>query len=69
MIVNFVKKKEDYDYKKSVIFEALLNYYKDLSIASGVDIPYFLKAKESYKQKIKTLKDVNYYYNKIKGEK
>lgn len=69
MIVNFVKKKEDYDYKKSVIFEALLNYYKDLSIASGVDIPYFIKAKESYKQKIKTLKDVNYYYNKIKGEK
>ena len=67
MILDFIKKKRIYDYKKSVIFEALLNYYKDLSITSGIDIPYFMRAKQKFEEVIKSNKDVNYYFDKLQG--
>lgn len=65
MILDFCKYREKQEYKKSVIFKALLNYFKDLQDTSGVNIPYFMEAKAKYKELIKTHKDVNYYFNKI----
>lgn len=65
MILNFCNYKEKQDMKKSVIFQTLLNYYKDMNEASGISIPYFIEAKNKYNELIKSNKDVNFYYNKI----
>lgn len=65
MIINFCKYREKQEYKKAAIFQALLNYYKDLSKCSEISIPYFIEAKTKYNELIKSNKDVNYYFNKI----
>ena len=65
MILDFCKHKEKQEHKKAVIFQTLLNYYKDLQDPNGVNIPYFMKAKAKYNDLIKSNKDVNYYFNKI----
>ena len=65
MIIDFNGKRAEYEKKKELIFAVLLRYYKDLK-ETGVDIPYFLKAKNKYNELIKSNKDVNYYFNKIK---
>lgn len=64
MIIDFCVKKNELENKKAVIFQTLLNYYKDLK-ETGLNIPYFLRAKQKYNELIKNNKDVNYYYNKI----
>ena len=64
MILDFNKKKKEVEYKKAVIFNALVRYYKDLK-ETGLNIPYFLRAKQKYNELIKSNKDVNYYFNKI----
>ena len=65
MILDFCKHKEKQEYKKAVIFQTLLNYYKDLNECSKISIPYFIEAKTKYNELIKSNKDVNYYFNKI----
>ena len=65
MILDFCKHKEKQELKKAVIFQTLLNYYKDLQDPNGVNIPYFIEAKIKYNELIKSNKDVNYYFNKI----
>lgn len=65
MILDFNKKKVELDRKKAIIFDTLVNYYKDLQDSNGVNIPYFMEAKVKYNELIKSNKDVNYYFNKI----
>lgn len=65
MILDFCKHKEKQEHKKAVIFQTLLNYYKDLNKCSEISIPYFMEAKTKYNELIKSNKDVNYYFNKI----
>lgn len=64
MIISFDLKKQEYENKKAIIFACILNYYKDLK-EKGVNIPYFIRAREKYNEIIKNNDDVNYYYNKI----
>ena len=64
-IINFQKKKQTVEEKKAFIFSFILQYYKDLN-ADGVNIPYFLDARNKYNEIIKNIKDVNYWYKKIK---
>ena len=65
MVIDFNKKKKEVEYKKAVIFNTLVRYYKDLQDSNGVNIPYFMEAKAKYNELIKSNKDVNYYFNKI----
>ena len=65
MILDFCKYREKQEHKKAVIFQALLNYYKDLNECAEISIPYFMEAKAKYNELIKSNKDVNYYFNKI----
>lgn len=65
MILDFCKHKEKQEYKKAVIYNTLVKYFKDLQDASGTNIPYFMEANTFYKKIIKNNKDVNYYFNKI----
>lgn len=70
MILDFNKKKEEIEYKKNVIFEAFKNFYKSIEEKDKVDIPYFLYAKRAYEENIKSIKDVEKWYNLIiKGGK
>ena len=65
MILDFNKKKKEVEYKKAVIFNTLVRYYKDLNNSKAVNIPYFLAARNTFNEIIKNNKDVNYYFNKI----
>ena len=65
MILDFCKHKEKQEYKKAVIYNTLVKYFKDLQGANGTNIPYFMEANTLYKKIIKSNKDVNYYFNKI----
>ena len=65
MVINFCAYKEKQEHKKAVIFQSLLNYYKDLGECAEISIPYFMEAKLKYNELIKSNKDVNYYFNKI----
>ena len=65
MILDFCKYRAKQELKKAVIFQALLNYYKDLNECSEISIPYFMEAKAKYNELIKSNKDVNYYFKKI----
>ena len=65
MILDFCKYRAKQEHKKAVIFQTLLNYYKDLNECSKISIPYFMEAKAKYNELIKSNKDVNYYFNKI----
>lgn len=65
MILDFCNFKEKQDHKKMVIFQTLLNYYKDKNEASRISIPYFLEAKKHFNEIIKNNKDVNYFYKII----
>ena len=65
MIINFQDYKEVQEQKKSVILNVLVNYYKDLNDSKVVDIPYFLEARNTFNEIIKSNKDVNFYYDKI----
>lgn len=64
MVIDFCVKKNELENKKAVILNCLINYYKDLK-ETGLNIPYFLRARDKYNEIIKNNKDVNYYYNKI----
>lgn len=65
MIIQFKDLKKKRDYKQSVIMNCLIRFYKDLQDTSGVNIPYFLIAKDKYNEIIRNYKDLNKYYNKI----
>lgn len=64
MILDFCEKFKQNEMKKSIVFSCLVKYYKDLS-ETGVNIPYFIRAREHYKKIIKNNKDLNHYYNEI----
>lgn len=63
-IIDFKSKKQTLEEKKAIIFEFILNYCKEKAIGN-VDVPYFLEARDIYKDLIKNLKDLNHFYNKI----
>lgn len=65
MIINFQDYKEVQEQKKSVILNVLVNYYKDLNDSKTVNIPYFLEARNTFNEIIKSNKDINFYYDKI----
>jgi hypothetical protein len=64
MILDFCKKKEEIDFKKQVVFNCILGYYKELK-ETGVNVPYFIRARDWYNNNINSLKDLNYFYQKI----
>lgn len=66
MIVQFSDLQKQRDYKQSVVMQFLIGYFKDLQDTSGVDIPYFIKAKNAYNELIHNNKDLNKYYGKIR---
>lgn len=63
-VINFLKKKETVEQKKAIVFNFILGYCKEKA-AGGVNIPYFLEARDMYNKMITNLKDLNHYYNKI----
>lgn len=65
MIIQFSDLKKRRDYKQSVVLNCLIDFYKNLQETSGIDIPYFLRARDKYNEIIKNNKDLNKYYNKI----
>lgn len=62
-MINLFDKKREIEHKKAVIFEAFKEFYK--SVEKEVDIPYFIYAKNSFNENIKTIKDVNIWYKRI----
>ena len=64
-ILDFRKYHKVLEEKKSVILNVLISYYKDLDETGTVNIPYFLRARDKYKEIIKNNKDVKFFYNKI----
>lgn len=70
MIVQFSDLQKIKLHKENVVKGMLISYYRDLAEVNGIDIPYFLKAEASYKEHIKSMKDLNHFYNLImKGSK
>lgn len=65
VILDFKKYQNAIEKKKSVILNVLIGYYKDLDETGTVNIPYFLSARNKYKEIIKNNKDVKFFYNKI----
>ena len=65
VILDFGKHHKALEEKKSVILNVLIGYYKNLDETGTVNIPYFLRARDKYKEIIKNNKDVNFFYNKI----
>ena len=65
-ILNFNNAHKTLEHKKAVIFNALVKFYKDLDETETVNIPYFLRARDKYNETIKSVKDVNHFYNLIK---
>ena len=66
MIVDFSELKEIKKQKETVVMQFLTNYYRDLQISSGkIDIPYFLKAKQTYNELVHSQKDLNIFYERI----
>lgn len=63
-VINFDYKKKKVEEKKAIVFNFILNYCKEKAVGN-VNIPYFIEAKDLYKDLIKNLKDLNTYYNKI----
>lgn len=66
MIVQFDDLKKYKEYKESVVLSFLIKYFKDINDTGTVDIPYFIKAKQTYNEIIKSNKDLNEYYGKIR---
>ena len=65
MVINLDYYRKIQEHKKAIIFDKLLEYYKDLQDLNGVNIPYFIEAKAKYDEIIKTNKDVDYYYRML----
>ena len=65
MIVSIKDFQEQKEYKEKVVLGFLINYYKDLGESNGIDIPYFVRARDTYNELIKNNKDLNYYYRKV----
>ena len=63
-IIQMDKKREKIERKKALVFEFVLNFYKEIK-ETGVDIPYFLKARDWYNNNVKDIKSLNYWYKKI----
>lgn len=59
------------EYKKDTVMRFLISYFKDESESSGMflDLPYFVKAHNTYNEIIKNYKDLTKYYNKIRENK
>lgn len=66
MIIQFSDLQKQQDYKQSVVMQFLIGYFKDLRNTSGVEIPYFIRARDMYNELIHNNKDLNKYYGKIR---
>ena len=66
MIVDFSELKEIKKQKETVVMQFLIGYYKDMQDSSGkIDIPYFIKAKQTYDELIHNSKDLKVVYDKV----
>lgn len=65
VILDFGKHHKTLEEKKATILNVLIGYYKNLDETGTVNIPYFLRARDTYNELIKNNKDVNFFYNKI----
>jgi hypothetical protein len=65
VILDFEKHQKALEEKKATILNVLIGYYKNLDKTGTVNIPYFLRARDTYNELIKNNKDVNFFYNKI----
>lgn len=65
VILDFGKHHKALEEKKATILNVLIGYYKNLNETGTVNIPYFLRARDTYNELIKNNKDVNFFYNKI----
>ena len=65
MIIQFSDLQKHKEHKESVVMDFLIHYYKDLNDTGTVNIPYFIRARETYKELIHDFKDLKYYYNKL----
>lgn len=62
MIVEFSELQRLKKHKENVVKGMLISYWRDFAESNDIDIPYFLKAEASYKEVIKSYKDLNHYY-------
>lgn len=65
MIIDFFELKKIKEHKEKVVLGFLISYYKELNDSSSIDIPYFLRAKDTYNELIHNLSDLNVAYKKI----
>lgn len=65
VILDFERHHKVLEEKKATILNVLIGYYKNLDETGTVNIPYFLRARDTYNELIKNNKDVNFFYNKI----
>lgn len=65
IIIDFSKHLEKKKQKETVVLQFLIGYFKDLNDTGTVNIPYFIEARNKYKEIIKSNKDLNYYYELI----
>ena len=65
MIIQFADLQKQRNYKENVVMQFLIGYYKDMQYSSGINIPYFVRARDTYNELIKNYKDLNFYYNKV----
>ena len=68
MLIQFSDLQKQRDYKQSVVMQFLIGLYKDMADSSGVDIPYFIHARDMYKELIHNNKELNLYYGKIRDK-
>lgn len=64
-VIDFCTYRKENEKKKDVVLNFLISYYKDLNETGTVNIPYFLRARDTYNEIIKNNKDLNFYYKKI----
>lgn len=64
-LIQFDDFKKQKEYKKSVVMNVLIDYYKSIQEATDVNIPYFLRARDMYNELIHSNKDLNEYYRKV----
>lgn len=62
-VIDFSELKEIHEQKKAVVMQFLNEFYQDMQV--GLDIPYFLKAEQTYKEIIKNNSDLDIFYRKI----
>ena len=59
-------KKQDIAHKKAIVRAYVMRWYEAKYKADGNELPYWIEANKELEEKVKTDKDVLFYYNVIK---